>query len=65
MLQDWRIALAHIVPPVAIALAKHPLVDNYDLSHLRWLISAAAPLGSEVTDAIEARLACECAKVTA
>jgi acyl-CoA synthetase (AMP-forming)/AMP-acid ligase II len=55
-LQDWRIELAHIVPPVAIALAKHPVVDNYDLSHLRWLISAAAPLGSEVTNAIEARL---------
>ncbi|HUO68707.1 MAG TPA: AMP-binding protein [Gammaproteobacteria bacterium] len=56
VLQDWRIELAHIVPPVAIALAKHPLVDNYDLSHLRWLLSAAAPLGTEVTNAIEARL---------
>jgi acyl-CoA synthetase (AMP-forming)/AMP-acid ligase II len=55
-LQDWRIELAHIVPPVAIALAKHPVVDHYDLSHLRWLLSAAAPLGAEVTDAIEARL---------
>jgi acyl-CoA synthetase (AMP-forming)/AMP-acid ligase II len=56
VLQDWRIELAHIVPPVAIALAKHPVVDNYDLSRLRWLLSAAAPLGSEVTSAIEARL---------
>jgi acyl-CoA synthetase (AMP-forming)/AMP-acid ligase II len=56
VLQDWRIELAHIVPPVAIALAKHPAVDNYDLSHLRWLLSAAAPLGSEVTNAIEVRL---------
>jgi acyl-CoA synthetase (AMP-forming)/AMP-acid ligase II len=56
VLQDWRIELAHIVPPVAIALAKHPVVDRYDLSRLRWLLSAAAPLGSEVTTAIEARL---------
>jgi len=56
VLQDWRIELAHIVPPVAVALAKHPVVDNYDLSHLRWLLCAAAPLGAEVTNAIEARL---------
>ena len=45
VLQDWQIALAHIVPPVAIALAKHPSIDNYDLSHMRWLFSGAAPLG--------------------
>jgi acyl-CoA synthetase (AMP-forming)/AMP-acid ligase II len=56
VLQDWRIELAHIVPPVAVALAKNPVVDRYDLSALRWLLSAAAPLGSEVTTAIEARL---------
>ena len=56
VLQEWRIELAHIVPPVAIALAKHPVVADYDLSHLRWLLSAAAPLGSDVADAIEARL---------
>ena len=56
VLQDWRIELAHIVPPVAVALAKHPVVDQYDLSSLRWLLCAAAPLGAEVTNAIEARL---------
>ena len=38
VLQDWPIALAHIVPPVAVALAKHPVVDNYKLSHLKWLL---------------------------
>jgi acyl-CoA synthetase (AMP-forming)/AMP-acid ligase II len=56
VLQDWQIELAHIVPPVAVALAKHPVVDDYDLSRLRWLLCAAAPLGPEVTNAIEARL---------
>ena len=56
VLQDWRIELAHIVPPVAVALAKHPAVGDYDLSHLRWLLCAAAPLGPEVTHAIETRL---------
>ena len=46
VLQDWPIALAHIVPPIAVALAKHPIVDRYDLSNLRWLFSGAAPLGA-------------------
>ena len=56
MLQDWPIALAHIVPPIAVALAKHPVVDNYDLSNLRWLFSGAAPLGPQLTEAVQARL---------
>ena len=34
VLQDWPIALAHVVPPIAVALAKHPLVDSYDLSRV-------------------------------
>jgi long-subunit acyl-CoA synthetase (AMP-forming) len=43
-----------VAPP--IALAKHPAVDRYDLSSLRWVFSAAAPLGSEGSEAIERRL---------
>ena len=56
MLQDWPITLAHIVPPIAVALAKHPVVDNYDLSGVRWLFSGAAPLGPQLTEAVETRL---------
>jgi 4-coumarate--CoA ligase len=44
------------VPPIAVALAKHPIVDNYDLSNLRWLFSGAAPLGAPLTEAVQARL---------
>jgi 4-coumarate--CoA ligase len=43
-------------PPVAIALAKHPMVDTVDLSATRRLISGAAPLGADVTEAIAQRL---------
>ena len=56
VLQEWPIALAHIVPPVAVALAKHPAVDNYRFPHLKWLFSGAAPLGPELTAAIRQRL---------
>jgi acyl-CoA synthetase (AMP-forming)/AMP-acid ligase II len=56
VLQDWRVELAHVVPPIAVALAKHPVVERYDLSHLKCLFSGAAPLGAEITEAIFARL---------
>jgi acyl-CoA synthetase (AMP-forming)/AMP-acid ligase II len=56
VLQDWPIALAHIVPPVAVALAKHPVVDNYRFPHLKWLFSGAAPLGPELTGLVRQRL---------
>lgn len=55
-LQEWPIKLAHIVPPVAIAMAKHPAVDNYRFPHLQWLLCAAAPLGVEITQALKQRL---------
>ncbi|WP_323037437.1 AMP-binding protein [Pararhodobacter sp.] len=45
-----------IVPPVALALAKHPLVDRFDLSFLTQVNSAAAPLGADVAQALAARL---------
>ncbi|ABG31479.1 4-coumarate--CoA ligase family protein [Roseobacter denitrificans] len=45
-----------IVPPVALALAKHPMVDKYDLSCLEQVNSAAAPLGADVAEAISQRL---------
>ena len=40
----------------AMALAKHPLVDNYQFPHLQCLFSAAAPMGPELTAAVEERL---------
>lgn len=45
-----------IVPPVAVALAMHPLVDRYDLSHVEQVFSAAAPLGADVAEALAKRL---------
>lgn len=56
--QDHRCPRMWVVPPVALALAKHPLVDDYDLSALREVFIAAAPSGPELSDAIAARLGC-------
>jgi acyl-CoA synthetase (AMP-forming)/AMP-acid ligase II len=56
VIQDYRITFAHLVPPVMLALAKHPAVDDYDLSSLHTVFSGAAPLGEALTKACIERL---------
>lgn len=55
-LQDHRVTYANVVPPILLALAKHPIVAQYDLSALRVLFSGAAPLSADLCAAVEARL---------
>ena len=45
-----------IVPPIAVLLAKDPLVFDYDLSSLIDVICGAASLKKETTDEIKKRL---------
>ena len=48
----------HLVPPILLALAKHPAVDAHDLSSVEIVYSGAAPLGAELAGAVEARVGC-------
>lgn len=57
-LQDYEVSLAHIVPPIVLALSKHPVVDNYRLPKLKTIFSGAAPLGEDLTRACMDRLGC-------
>jgi acyl-CoA synthetase (AMP-forming)/AMP-acid ligase II len=54
--QDHKVHQIYVVPPVALALAKHPMVDQFDLSNMSIMLSGAAPLGGEIADAVGARL---------
>lgn len=45
-----------MVPPLMVFLAKHPLVDQYDLSSLKIIWCGAAPLSKELEDAVQRRL---------
>jgi acyl-CoA synthetase (AMP-forming)/AMP-acid ligase II len=58
-MQRYRITFANVVPPMVLALAKHPCVDKYDLSSLRLVFSGAAPLGEKVAAAAAARIGCQ------
>ncbi|OMC29674.1 AMP-dependent synthetase [Mycobacterium sp. GA-1841] len=53
-----RCTFVYIAPPVAVALAKHPLVDSYDLSSLRAVLSGAASLDADLGRAVSERLGC-------
>jgi len=56
--QDYDVSLAHLVPPVVLALSKNPVVDNYKLPKLKTIFSGAAPLGEDLTRACMERLGC-------
>ncbi|MGH3519889.1 MAG: 4-coumarate--CoA ligase family protein, partial [Haloechinothrix sp.] len=49
---DW----VFIAPPVAVALAKHPAVDDYDLSSVRCVFSGAAPFDQDLAGLVAKRL---------
>ncbi len=58
-IQKHRTNRVYIAPPVAVALAKHPIVDQFDLSAMEILFSGAAPLDTELAEAVRARLGCK------
>jgi acyl-CoA synthetase (AMP-forming)/AMP-acid ligase II len=55
----YGVTLAHLVPPIVLALSKNPMIDDYELSTLRTIFSGAAPLGESLTRACMERLNCE------
>ncbi|MCX4828547.1 MULTISPECIES: 4-coumarate--CoA ligase family protein [unclassified Streptomyces] len=55
-IEKHRITHLYVAPPIVLALAKHPAVEGYDLSSLRHVISAAAPLDGELARACARRL---------
>lgn len=57
-MQDYRVTMAPLVPPLVLALAKSPLVESYDLSALRSIFCGAAPLGESITRACTSRMKC-------
>ncbi len=58
LLERHRVTRAYVVPPIALALAKHPAVDGRDLSALRHILCGAAPLGAELAEDLAQRIGC-------
>jgi acyl-CoA synthetase (AMP-forming)/AMP-acid ligase II len=56
--ERYRVTRAYLVPPVVLALVNDPVVETFDLSSLRCINSAAAPLGGDLARRCQERLGC-------
>lgn len=59
LIEAYRVTRLFAVPPIVLALAKDPMVDNFDLSSLEHVVSGAAPLGGDVGDRAAERIGCD------
>ncbi len=58
LIEQHQITTAFLVPPIILFLAEHPLVSNYDLSSLQYIMSGAAPIGGAQLQAVTKRIKC-------
>ncbi len=56
MIEQHRITKAFVVPPIVLALAKHPLVEGFDGSSIEMVMSGAAPLDADMEALCSARI---------
>ena len=59
LVQQHHVTRFFAVPPIVLALAKHPIVEQFDLSSLKQVFSGAAPLGADLAAEAAARVGCE------
>ncbi|WP_022879722.1 AMP-binding protein [Microbacterium sp. B19] len=55
-IQAHRCTFLFIAPPIALALAKHPVVDDFDISSVHTVFSGAAPLDGETAETAGRRI---------
>ncbi|WP_307859085.1 AMP-binding protein [Herbiconiux sp. SYSU D00978] len=56
LIERYRCTYVSVAPPVAVVLAKHPLVDEHDLSSVREVFFGGAPLDEGLAAQVEERL---------
>jgi acyl-CoA synthetase (AMP-forming)/AMP-acid ligase II len=56
LIEEHGVTRIYVVPPIALALAKHPAVDDHDLSTIETVMCGAAPLGPELQQKVADRL---------
>ncbi len=49
-IQNFGCTYLYIAPPIAVALAKHPIVEQFDISTVHTVFSGAAPLDGETAE---------------
>jgi acyl-CoA synthetase (AMP-forming)/AMP-acid ligase II len=54
-IQDERMTLEMAVAPIALAMADHPSIEDYDLSSLRYIMWGATPVTPSVAERVTSR----------
>ena len=57
-IQTHRVTHINVVPPIGLLLAKSDLVDTHDLSSIRCIMNAAAPLKEPIMKLLSSRFKC-------
>ncbi|XP_022808056.1 4-coumarate--CoA ligase 1-like isoform X2 [Stylophora pistillata] len=55
-MQDQRVTIAPVAPSIVLFLAKHPLVDEFDLTSVEDVICGVAPMGKGLEEALIKRM---------
>ena len=58
LIAEHRVTALYTAPPVCLGLSQTPLLDEFDVSSLRFLLSGAAPLSGELQERLAERLGC-------
>ncbi|CAL2045733.1 unnamed protein product [Caenorhabditis brenneri] len=52
-IQNYKVRILPLVPPIMVLLAKHPVCDKFDLSSAQLIISGAAPAGKDLIEELK------------
>ncbi len=63
LLERYQVTRGHVVPPMALALARHPAIADRNLSALRHITCGAAPLGAELEEELAQRMGCDVSQI--
>ena len=58
-LEQYKVTVVPLVPPLVLALSRAPQVDNHDLSALRMIYCGAATLADNIARDCSERMGCE------
>ena len=51
----YQVIVAPVLPPVALMMAKSPIIEQYDLSSMEEIFCAAAPFGGGLVKELKKR----------
>lgn len=60
LMEKYKANWAHLVPPIAVALANQDVVAKYDLSRLERMVVAAAPVKKDLQQRLKQRFGQKC-----